>query len=372
MTYPASNAQSGKGRGFRGIGQCSHHSVTFALADISWQTSGRVVCLYNMKETATDARSSSPVFVLGCPRSGTTLLYHMLLSAGGFAVYRSETHVFDVLVPRFGNLEAPRDREQLMEAWLRSENFLRSGLVAEEFKARVLGECRSGGDFLRLLMESIARQQDVPRWAETTPEHILYLREIHQSIPNALIIHLIRDGRDVAMSLAKQGWIRSFPWDSSDGLMASGMYWSWIVKRGRELGRELGSNYLEVRFEELNVQPRETLAAIRTFIGQALDYDLILKAGIGSVSEPNTSFGDANTPFSPVGRWQNLAPQNLAILETVLGDRLRELGYATTNAQRQSLQLSLQSSAYTAYFTAKQWLKSNTALGRRVDTGLLR
>ena len=48
------------------------------------------------------ARSKAPVFVLGCPRSGTTLLYHMLLSAGNFAVYRAESQVFNLLEPRFG------------------------------------------------------------------------------------------------------------------------------------------------------------------------------------------------------------------------------------------------------------------------------
>jgi Sulfotransferase family len=325
-----------------------------------------------MGETVTDARSTAPVFVLGCPRSGTTLLYHMLLSAGGFAVYRAETHVFDVLARRFGELASLSDRKRLMEVWLQTENFRRSGLTAVEFKTRVLGECRSGGDFLRLLMESIARQQGVPRWAECTPEHLLYQREIRESIPDALIIHVIRDGRDVAMSLAKQGWIRPFPWDADAGLMASGMYWSWIVHRGRQLGRTVGPGYAEVRFEDLTLQPRETLAGIGTFIGQELDYDKILKVGIGSVSEPNTSFGDRNEGFSPVGRWQTLAPDHLGVLQSVLGDRLGELGYAVTATRSASVNLRARSALYPAYFTAKQWLKSHTVLSRIVDTGLLR
>ena len=55
-------------------------------------------------------RSRAPVFVVGSPRSGTTLLYHMLLSAGRFAIYRAETHVFNVLVPRFGDPGVPSNR----------------------------------------------------------------------------------------------------------------------------------------------------------------------------------------------------------------------------------------------------------------------
>src|SRR6267378_2328931 len=60
-------------------------------------------------------RSEAPVFVLGCPRSGTTVLFHMLLSAGNFAVYRAESNVFNLLVPRFGGMRSARDRNGLMK-----------------------------------------------------------------------------------------------------------------------------------------------------------------------------------------------------------------------------------------------------------------
>src|SRR5438445_5502651 len=54
------------------------------------------------------SRGKAPVFVLGCGRSGTTLLYHMLLSSGNFAIYRTESNVINLLEPRFGDL---RDRK---------------------------------------------------------------------------------------------------------------------------------------------------------------------------------------------------------------------------------------------------------------------
>ncbi len=76
-----------------------------------------------------------------------------------------------------------------------------------------MAECRNGGDFLRIIMEQMARKQGVERWADTTPEHLLHLHRIKETIPNALIIHIIRDGRDVALSTEKQGYIRRLPWD---------------------------------------------------------------------------------------------------------------------------------------------------------------
>ena len=58
------------------------------------------------------SRSKAPVFVLGSVRSGTTLLYHMLLSSGNFVVYRTESNVFNLLEPRFGDLSAKRNRRR--------------------------------------------------------------------------------------------------------------------------------------------------------------------------------------------------------------------------------------------------------------------
>ena len=78
------------------------------------------------------SRKTAPVFVLGCPRSGTTVLYHMLLSAGGFAVYRSESNVFNLLVPRFHGMRSAADRKELLDVWLRSKLFRVSGLDAGE------------------------------------------------------------------------------------------------------------------------------------------------------------------------------------------------------------------------------------------------
>src|SRR3984957_4937118 len=83
-------------------------------------------------------RSKAPVFVLGCPRSGTTVLYHMLLSAGDFAVYRTESNVFNPLLPRFGGMRSAADRKALLDVWLRSKLFRVSELGAGEITPRTM------------------------------------------------------------------------------------------------------------------------------------------------------------------------------------------------------------------------------------------
>ncbi len=315
---------------------------------------------------ALSVRSKAPVFVLGCVRSGTTWLYHMLLSAGNFAVYRMESNVFNVLEPRAGDLRKAANRRALLKLWQPTQMFQRSGLDMADLESAVLADCRNGGDFLRIYMEKIARQQGVERWADCTPEHILYLERIQQTIPEALVIHVIRDGRDVALSTEKQKWIRPFPWDQGGELLASAMFWEWMVFRGRRSGLKMGSNYREVRYEDLVQKPREALAELSSFVGQELDYDEILKAGIGSVSKPNTSFepGTSEEEFSPLGRWkQSLSGEQIAQLGVVLGPALAELGYPLSGRNPSDVspaRLRWRRNLYRAYFDAKLFLKSQS------------
>jgi len=320
-------------------------------------------------------RAKAPVFVLGCGRSGTKLLYHTLLSAGGFANYHAESNTFNLLARRFGNLARRENRRILLDNWLRSRLFYRSGLTREEIEPRVLEECRNAGDFLRILMETIARKQGVERWAECTPLHLLYLPLIKKLIPDALIIHIIRDGRDVTVSLDRIAWIRPLPWDKKRKLLVPAIFWRWIVSKGRKFGRALGADYLEVHYEDLVEKPRETLAQIGTFIDHHLDYDRIQQNAQGSMVDPNSSFrGDGQEKESnPVGRWRAvLSPEQTAQVESVVGDLLVKTNYelVTPEAQRRRSLLShVMRVVYPIYFDMKLWLKSSTPLARIAATG---
>lgn len=295
----------------------------------------------------------------------------MLLSAGDFAVYRAESNVFNLLVPRFGGMRSAANRQELLDVWLRSKMFRVSGLDAREISASILAECRGGGDFLRIVMQRVARNQGVGRWADCTPEHLLYMEEIKRQIPDALFIHIIRDGRDVALSYARQGWSYPAPWDRHERFGVAGLYWEWIVRKGQEQGRRLGADYQEVRFEELIANPQETLSRLGLFIDHDLNYDRIQQAGIGSVSEPNSSFADESEgTFNPVARWKTkMSAEQIAGFEELVGDSLLELGYSRLSEakQRASLRAARMRATYLAMFEAKHWMRINTLLGRFVQ-----
>ena len=303
------------------------------------------------------------MFVIGCSRSGTTLLYHMLLSSGNFAVYRAESMIFTLLEPRFRPLHKPRNKRRMFEAWYNTRLYTKSGLQRSEIEPRIMGECRNGGDFLRIVMEEICRKQSVERWAETTPEHLLYLRRIKETIPNALIIHVIRDGRDVSLSLEKLSWIRPLPWDRKRPVMAAAIYWEWMVNRGRKAGRALAGDYMEVHFEDLVRKPAEVLKNLEPFIEHDLNYERITQVAIGSVRAPNTAFNDDQR--SPIGRWKTaLSQEEVATLESLVGGTLQELGYELSTKALSRVDLMSMRAAYQMYFDGKQYLKTRTPAGR--------
>jgi hypothetical protein len=321
------------------------------------------------------ARDRAPVFVLGCGRSGTKFLYHTLLSAGGFAVYHAESNAFNLIGSRFGNLRYRRNRQRMLSTWFNSKLFERTGLTPEEIELRILNDCHSAADFLRIVMDTIAQKQGVHRWAESTPLHLLYLPLIKSLIPEALIVHIIRDGRDVAVSLNKIGWIRPYPWDRERSVIVAGLFWRWIVTKGLGFGRPMGPDYIEVHYEDLVAHPEQTLTRLGRFLQHDLDYDRIQRASLGSLQTPNSSFKDdsATTDFSPVGRWKCiLSPEKVRDLESAIGDLLSKLDYPLETPLEEISKtpaVHLMSLLYPSVFDVKLWLKNHTLLARTADIG---
>jgi len=302
---------------------------------------------------------------MGCHRSGTNLLYDTLLSAGGFAVYRGYLPVYKMLVPRFGSFARLENRKRAMETWSRSKGLHRAGLNAEQLTARVLSECRTGGDFIRIVMSEVAASQNTPRWAVYDPDNLLYIDNIKADIPDALFVHIIRDGRDVALSLSRMGGFN--PWNREPkGLLPTALYWEWMVRKGRQHGHRIPADYMEVRYEELVSDPRATLDKLGKFLDHDLDYTRIRNASLGRIREPNSSFSGEDVGNS-VNRWRTrLSDSELASLEATIGSYLDELGYPLSSqaTRRLGLKEKCMRGFYFNLLNAKLWLKTRTPAGR--------
>lgn len=317
------------------------------------------------------ARKNSPVFVIGCHRSGTALLYDSLLSAGGFPLYHQAPYVHTTLLRMCGGPSVRRNREKLMQLWLRSKPFRRTGLGAEDLRSKILEECKSGGDFLRITMGELARRAGVQRWAAHDCDNIMHIATIKREIPDALFVHVVRDGRDAALSMRKQHEAPPRLWARERALFAWALLWEWTVRKGRRCGKMFPADYIEVRYEDLVCHPEKTLSTLGEFLDHDLDYSRIQKAAIGRVAAPNTVWKEelSTETFSPVNRWTTkLSQPEIAALEALIGDCLEEFSYPLTTERRGSARLdpalSLMRIFYPRYFEAKLFLQSKTVVGR--------
>lgn len=322
------------------------------------------------------ARKQAPVFVIGCHRSGTALLYDSLLSAGGFPLYHASPCLHSTLIAMCGDPSVPRNRERMMQIWLRSKAFRRTGFGPEELRSKILQDCKSGGDFLQITLGELARRAHVQRWASYDIDNIMYMETIKREIPDALFVHVVRDGRDAALSLKLQHGAHTLGQTQERALYAWALLWQWTVRMGRRCGKLFPNDYLEVRYEDMVRDPAKAFARVGEFLDHDLDYGRIQKNGVGRVASPNTVWKDESSPvtFNPIGRWKSkFSPSEVNNVEALIGDCLEEFGYSLTTDRRSPASLgpwlSFMRIFYPCYFDAKLFLKSKTFLGRVLTNG---
>jgi Sulfotransferase family len=316
-------------------------------------------------------RANAPVFVIGCHRSGTALLYDSLLSAGGFPLFHASPYVHTALLRICGNPSVRRNREKLIKLWLRSKAFRRTGLAPDDLRSQLLEECKSGGDFLRIVMGELARRAGVQRWVVRDCDNIMYIPAIKQEIPDALFVHVLRDGRDAALSMKKQHGAPPRFWARDRELLVWALLWQFTVRRGRHHGQKFPDDYIEVRYEDLVLHPEKTLSVLGEFLEHDLDYGRIQRTALGHVAFPNTVWKEESGAgmFNPVNRWKSkLAQRDIQTLEATIGDCLEEFTYPLTtlrgNSVRLGLSLRLMRILYPWYFESKLFLQSKTLVGR--------
>lgn len=199
-------------------------------------------------------------FIVGLPRSGTTLLATMLNAHSELCV-PPETHYFSE--PRWAWLRAraPRDAQaclRFMDRLLNSPAFRAFGFNVEE-RTQIIGEACAGpighGRILHTVLGTYASRAGKTRWVEKTPRHLEARDRIRAALPEARFLHLVRDPRDVLLSLRRVPWNRR---------TAGGHYRRW-----RRAARAFDSDpcCLELRYEDLLGRPRRTLATTLDFLG---------------------------------------------------------------------------------------------------------
>jgi hypothetical protein len=140
------------------------------------------------------------IFVVGCPRSGTTLV-QKLLGAHKDVYTCKETHYFQK-IRRIGKRKVLDYLFLSQHRVLKAYDFIRSNNeLLGQYNPSEVKSLRSAALFLDCIMTSEAQARGKLAWVEKTPHHLFYIRLIKRYIPSAQFVHVLRDGRDVVASL---------------------------------------------------------------------------------------------------------------------------------------------------------------------------
>jgi hypothetical protein len=252
----------------------------------------------------------------------------MLIAAGGFAIYRKETHVYS-LAAAVGPLNTARAKVRFLDSFLAGYLGTFPGLNVRPLAERAVSEVDSVEQFLPRFMSGLAHAQRAEQWVEATPAHALRIREIERVVPRGAPVHVIRDGRDCALSLAGQPWRPRAPWQRTGTLPIAALYSEWIMRAGQAAGRDHPTRYLEIRFEDLIQRTAATLSRLGRFLDHDLDFGRIRRNGVHALLNPNSTFKEERGPaFNPVGRSRRpcWAPP-ITACEQAVGPYLQQLGY---------------------------------------------
>jgi len=270
---------------------------------------------------------SDPIFIGGLFKSGTSLFRAMLGQHSGIAA-GLETYWFEI------DWEAHhgRGREPLDDYVIRIAEFFD---IEPDWARGVAEHSRSAPEFVTSVLDEFATRQGKRRWAEKTPGNILHVPRIFKNWPDAKIIHIVRDPRDVYASLRQVK-----KWDSVE---VFGDLWCKFIQAGAEAAR---TNILhEIRYEDLILNPEACMRNVLEFIGESWepsvsrfsgkseDYDKVIAiSGMASSTLERLRY-----PLTDrrIGIWRNLIkPNELESLKQFIVDRdlgdLYDLIIATT------------------------------------------
>lgn len=276
-------------------------------------------------------------FLVGVTRSGTTLLRLMMDAHPDLAI-PYETHFIPRVIDRVERSRvSPEIITRVITQHKRWPDFR---LTEEELVERLRGvRPLTAGDAVRAFFRLYAERQGKPRWGDKTPGYVKDMRRIERIMPEVRFVHIIRDGRDVALSILS----RSF---GPQTVEEAAQLWQSRIRRARKQAPHLG-HYMEVRYEDLIRDTEGTLRRICEF--SQLDFDTAMlnyheraeerllernrKARKGKTGKPKLK-GHQLAMEPPredqLHKWRTrMSEADRAAYERIAGELLDDLGYET-------------------------------------------
>jgi hypothetical protein len=278
------------------------------------------------------------IFIVGVARSGTTLL-RLMLDAHPRLAIPPETHFIPRVIRACDGPEPQADAFRAITEHRRWPDF---GLEPETLRDRLDSHRRlTAGDAMREFYGLYATKHGKDRWGDKSTNYVRRMKPISRILPEARFVHLIRDGRDVALSLVAVHF-------GPDTVDAAAEKWKSEIAKARRQGARL-PHYTEIRYEELIADPEPVLRRVCAAIDLPWDdamLDYQARAG-GRIAEIVRDFDRAEGDTVTAGvraahqanvskplqsdraaRWRTeMSASDVDAFERIAGGMLDELGY---------------------------------------------
>jgi hypothetical protein len=285
-----------------------------------------------------------PVFVIGAPHSGADLLGCALKRSNGFHVTIGQPSVLSLVYAFARSPSIQRGKSEATAAVLR-DAFAQAWQVTAHGCMRCSPVCREAGRVTG--NSSCIADRDISRYGDASPDLMYCAEAVLNAFPDAKLVQLIRDGRDVAAAMLRDpvalAWFRpgmanidsEFPnpfmgietehdlaaWPNLTAAGKCAMRWRGTVRLMAKLRSSLSADQLiTLRYEHLLARPVPTAAAVSEFVG----------AQVTPVpARRKARSADPPQPADP-GVWRRLlSPAQLQEIEKVAGPDLRRVGYGS-------------------------------------------
>jgi len=275
----------------------------------------------------------APVFIVGCGRSGTTILRLMLNTHSELAIPLESHFIYQLARRRASGLyraglQDP-DVWQLVLEYFESHRYLQYlGVPVPDVieRLRALPE-RSYGALFETLLTTFMEAQGKHRWGDKTPMHVNYIFLVRHYFPRARFVHIIRDGRDVALSLLARKW-------GPRHMNHAGHYWKWLVLGGMIGGHLIGpERYRQVRYEDLVHDPESVLKPLCDWLDLKYEPGMLDYHKTAEALSAQHNFGHSAAVRRPVDRnlmrqWKHkILPRDHASFIRQAGSLLQYLDY---------------------------------------------
>ena len=276
--------------------------------------------------------TSPYLFIVGCPRSGTTLLQRITEAHSQIAMVPELFWVTDQVRSKGGlKLHEPVTKE-IVTRLFEHKRFSLLGMDRNEF-IELYKPGATFGEFVGSIFDLYGRKNQKKLVGNKTPDYVQNISELHQQWPSSRFVHLIRDGRDVCLSIlnwkkADRTTGRYSPY-REDPVSTIALYWKRKVLLGRQAGRALNENlYSEVFYESLILRAENECRALCEFLQIPYEQKMVRFYE----NRPDTEKARNTKSWMPVTKgfrdWRTQMPlPDIEKFEAVAGDLLEELGY---------------------------------------------